>query len=55
MPALAVWLAALGSLAYLLLSGVSHRRLQPWCPQCGPQGGSDVDDHQPTPLDSLSG
>ena len=54
-PALAVWLVALGSLAYLLLSGVSHRRLQPWCPQCGPQGGSDIETHQPTPLDSLSG
>ena len=55
LPALAVWLVALGSLAYLLLSGVSHRRLQPWCPQCGPQGGSDIETHQPTPLDSLSG
>ena len=55
-PALAVWLAALGSLAYLLVSGVSHRRLQPWCPQCGPQGGSDkVDTPEPTPLDSRSG
>lgn len=55
-PALAVWLAALGSLAYLLLSGVSHRRLQPWCPQCGPQGGSDkIETPEPTPLDSLSG
>lgn len=55
-PALAVWLAALGSLAYLLVSGVSHRRLQPWCPQCGPQGGSDkVETPEPTPLDSLSG
>ena len=55
-PALAVWLAALGSLAYLLLSGVTHRRLQPWCPQCGPQGGSDkVETPEPSPLDSLSG
>jgi hypothetical protein len=55
-PALAVWLTALGSLAYLLLSGVTHRRLQPWCPQCGPQGGSDkVEAPEPTPLDSLSG
>jgi hypothetical protein len=55
-PALAVWLVALGSLVYLLLSGVTHRRLQPWCPQCGPQGGSDdVKTPVPAPLDSRSG
>lgn len=54
-PALLLWLAALASLVYLMQSGVTHRRLQPWCPQCGPQGGSDqVETPEPTPLDSMS-
>jgi hypothetical protein len=54
-PALLLWLAALASLVYVMQSGVTHRRLQPWCPQCGPQGGSDqVETPEPTPLDSMS-
>jgi hypothetical protein len=54
-PARVLWLAALASLVYLLLSGQTHRRLQPWCPQCGHQGGSDkVDTPEPMPLDSMS-
>lgn len=53
-PAMLLWLASLGSLVYLMQSGVTHRRLQPWCPQCGPQGGSDqVETPEPTPLDSM--
>ena len=35
-----IWLASLASLVYVVQSGVTHRRLQPWCPQCGHQGGS---------------
>jgi hypothetical protein len=55
-PALALWLASLASLVYLMQSGVTHRRLQPWCPHCGPQGGSDqVETPEPTPLDSMGG
>lgn len=54
-PALLLWLSSLASLVYLMQSGVTHRRLQPWCPQCGPQGGSDqVETPEPTPLDSMS-
>ena len=54
-PARILWLAALASLVYLMQSGVTHRRLQPWCQQCGPQGGSDkVDTPEPMPLDSRS-
>jgi hypothetical protein len=54
-PALVLWLASLASLAYILQSGVTHRRLQPWCPQCGNQGGNDkVDTPEPMPLDSMS-
>lgn len=54
-PAMALWLASLASLIYLVQSGVTHRRLQPWCPQCGNQGGNDkVDTPEPMPLDSRS-
>jgi hypothetical protein len=53
-PALILWLAALASVVYLVQSGVTHRRLQPWCPQCGHQGGTDnVDTPEPMPLDSM--
>jgi hypothetical protein len=55
LPARILWLAALASLVYLVQSGQTHRRLQPWCPQCGNQGGSDnVEVPEPTPLDSRS-
>jgi len=54
-PARLLWLAALASLVYVVQSGQTHRRLQPWCPQCGHQGGSDkVDTPDPMPLDSRS-
>lgn len=55
LPAMMLWLASLASLVYLVQSGVTHRRLQPWCPRCGPKGGSDrVETPEPTPLDSRS-
>lgn len=54
-PALMIWLASLASLVYIVRSGQTHRRLQPWCPQCGPQGGTDqVETPDLTPLDSMS-
>jgi len=54
-PAMILWLASLASLIYVVQSGVTHRRLQPWCPQCGHQGGSDnVHTPEPMPLDSRS-
>lgn len=54
-PAMALWLASLFVLIYYVQSGQTHRKLQPWCPQCGNQGGSDkVDTPEPMPLDSMS-
>jgi uncharacterized membrane protein len=47
--------SAAASVAYLMLSQATHRRLQPWCPLCGDQGGSGVDQETPAPIDSLSG
>lgn len=54
-PVLVLSLAAAASVVYLVLSQVTHRRLQPWCPQCGDSGGEDVDTPTPMPIDSLSG
>ncbi len=55
LPAMMLWLASLVSLVYIVRSGQTHRRLQPWCPQCGNQGGNDkVDTPEPMPLDSRS-
>ena len=52
-PAKLLWFASLASLVYVVQSGVTHRQLQPWCPQCGPKGGTDkVETPEPTPLDS---
>ena len=54
-PAMALWLASLVSLGYIVLSGQTHRRLQPWCPQCGHQGGQDhVEAPEPMPMGGLS-
>lgn len=55
LPALALWLASLASLVYVVQSGVTHRRLQPWCGQCGNQGGQDhVEAPEPMPMGGLS-
>lgn len=55
LPAMALWLASLVSLAYIVRSGQTHRKLQPWCPQCGPQGGTDnVEAPEPMPMGGLS-
>jgi Flp pilus assembly protein TadB len=54
-PVMALWLAALGSVGYLVQSGQTHRKLQPWCHQCGHQGGQDkVDTPEPMPMGGLS-
>ena len=50
-----LWLLGAGSVAYLMLGQSTHRRLQPWCPHCDHNGGSEVDQDTPTPIDSLSG
>ena len=51
------WAAAQSTLIYLVLSHTTHRRLQPWCQQCGDGGGpaEDVDVPDPQPFDSRSG
>lgn len=54
-PVMTVAILASASVIYLVLSQVTHRRLQPWCPQCGDQGGQDAETPTPLPIDSLSG
>jgi len=55
LPAMALWLASLVSLGYIVMSGQTHRKLQPWCPQCGNQGGQDkVETPEPMPMGGLS-
>lgn len=54
-PVMGLWLLSLASLVYIVQSGQVHRRLQPWCPQCGHQGGQDhVDTPEPVPMGGLS-
>jgi hypothetical protein len=54
-PALGVWLASLAVLIYYVQSGQTHRKLQPWCPECGNQGGSDnIEAPEPMPMGGLS-
>lgn len=49
-----VWAAIQASMIYLVLSYRTHRKLQPWCPQCrGGDGGHDhVDAPEPVPTGS---
>ncbi len=48
---LVIWSAAQASMIYLLISYTTHRRLQPWCPQCRGGGRDDdtVDSPDPVP------
>ena len=49
-----VWAAIQSTMIYLVLSYTTHRRLQPWCPECrGGDGGlEDVDAPEPIPTGS---
>jgi hypothetical protein len=49
-----VWAAIQSTMIYLVLSYTTHRRLQPWCPQCrgGDGGREDVDTPDPVPTGS---
>jgi hypothetical protein len=51
-----VWAAIQSTMVYLVLAYASHRKYQPWCPQCqGGHGERDrSDDHGPAPLGSRS-
>ncbi len=42
------WAIVQLSMIYLIVAHTTHRRLQPWCPWCSPEGGGDhVDDPDP--------
>jgi hypothetical protein len=46
-----VWALAQCTMIYLIMSYVTHRRLQPWCPWCSDGGGgSHHEDVAPPPL-----
>ena len=49
-----VWAAIQSTMIYLVLSYTTHRRLQPWCPQCsgGDGGREDADAPEPVPTGS---
>ena len=51
-----VWAAIQSTMIYLVLSYTTHRRLQPWCPECsgGDGGREDVDAPEPVPTGSYS-
>lgn len=48
-----VWSFAQATLIYLVLSSATHRRLQPWCPEC--REGGDGTRTAPEPLPHGSG
>ncbi len=49
-----VWATIQSTMIYLVLSYRTHRRLQPWCPECsgGHGGREDVDAPEPIPTGS---
>lgn len=45
------WAVMQASMIYLIMSQVTHRRFQPWCPWCSDGGGgSERDDATPDPV-----
>lgn len=49
------WSAVQATMIYLVVSHTTHRRLQPWCPQCqGGGGGDHAVDQDPKPSGSRS-
>ena len=50
-----LWAAIQSTMIYLILAYSTHRKLQPWCPQCRDGGGGlDVDAPEPVPTGSRS-
>jgi hypothetical protein len=46
------WAVVQSSMIYLVLASTSHRRFQPWCPQCRDDGGGEDRVDRPQPLPS---
>ena len=46
------WSAVQSTMIYLVLCHTTHRRLQPWCPQCRGDDGDHAVDRDPTPSGS---
>jgi hypothetical protein len=44
-----VWAIVQCSMVYLIMSHVTHRRFQPWCPWCSDGGGGSERDDDVTP------
>jgi hypothetical protein len=50
MPGRVGWTIIQLSMIYLLIAHTTHRRLQPWCPWCSPDGGGNrAGDPDPVP------
>ena len=49
-----LWAAVQSTMIYLMLAHGTHRRLQPWCPQCGGGGGDGRDADAPDPMPTSS-
>jgi len=47
-----LWSAVQATMIYLVLCHTTHRRLQPWCPQCRGDDGDQAVDRDPTPSGS---
>ena len=45
-----VWALLQTTMIYLILASTTHRRLQPWCPQCKGGGGENEDVEAPDPV-----
>jgi hypothetical protein len=46
------WSAVQSTMIYLVLCHTTHRRLQPWCPECRGDDGDHAVDRDPTPSGS---
>ena len=49
-PARYVWAILQTTMIYLILASSTHRRLQPWCPQCQDGGGEGEEAAAPDPV-----
>jgi hypothetical protein len=47
-----LWSAVQATMIYLVLCHTTHRRLQPWCPQCRGDDGDHASDRDATPSGS---